>query len=102
MSACFSLLWRDDFVVYSNFNPCVFFIQHEKGSIAMFDHLIESDNLRPSLEQYGLSGTDIIFIKELIVDAKREAAHQIDWPYKGRGIDKSFLYGVKIIVYNVL
>ena len=66
----------------------------------MFDHLIESNNLGPSLEQYGLSGTDIVLIKELIVGPEREAAHQTDWPYKGRGIDKSFLYEVKIIVYN--
>ena len=83
---------------YTHFNPC-FFIQHEEGSIAMFDHLIESNNLGPTVEQYGLSGTDIVFIKELIVGPEREATHQTDWPHKGRGIDKSFLYEVKIIVH---
>ena len=41
-------------------------LQHEDGSIAMLDHLIHTNNLWSSLEDYGLNLKDVVFIKELI------------------------------------
>lgn len=39
---------------------------HEKASIMMLDHLIESNNLWPTFEKNDLTKTDLIFIKEMI------------------------------------
>ena len=40
--------------------------RHERASIMMFDHLLESNNLRPVFKHHGLSERDIVFIKEMI------------------------------------
>ena len=40
--------------------------RHERASIMMFDHLLESNNLRPVFQRHGLDDRDIIFIKEMI------------------------------------
>ena len=71
----------------------------------MFDHLIDSNNLRPLLLQNGLSDNDLIFIKELIVgpplaancDDIQSSPSSSPWLYKGRHVDKSFLYEVSKI-----
>ena len=40
--------------------------QHEHASVAMFDHLLEENGLRPEFERFGLMEVDVIFIKEQI------------------------------------
>ena len=40
--------------------------QHEDASVKMFHHLIEENKLESSLESYGISSDDRIFIGELI------------------------------------
>ena len=40
--------------------------QHEAVSVAMLDHLIEANHLRPAFAKYGLTDNDLLFIKELI------------------------------------
>ena len=72
-------------------------LQHEQGSVDMLDHLISSNNLWTAFEDYGLTQTDLVFIKELIVgplEPKEEEDSEVSWRYKGRTIDKSFLYEV--------
>lgn len=62
----------------------------------MLEHLIKCNDLWPRLEQNGLSKDDLIFIRELIVgpiDISDTA-----WPYKGRDIEKSFLYEVSFTI----
>lgn len=71
--------------------------KHEVASAEMFDHLIESNHLRPHFDQEGLNEEDIIFIKEQIrgpVESELQSQAQGKWPYKGRGKDKSFLYEI--------
>ena len=78
--------------------------KHEDNSILMFEHLLESNNLRPVLKALAdIDETDIIFIKELIggiidEDTKLPSSRSIndteEWLYKGRSEDKSFLYEI--------
>ena len=70
----------------------------------MFEHLLESNNLRPVLKALAnIDETDITFIKEQIggildEDTGLPSSRSINdtkvWPYKGRGEDKSFLYEI--------
>nr|KAF6358993.1 SAM and HD domain containing deoxynucleoside triphosphate triphosphohydrolase 1 [Pipistrellus kuhlii] len=42
--------------------------KHEQGSVDMFEHLINSNDLKPVMERYGLiPEDDVIFIKEQII-----------------------------------
>ncbi len=74
-------------------------LQHEQGSVKMLDSLLQFlDNL---LKTYGLTDTDITFIKELIKpqktvekDEDSDTLKELPWPHKGRPEDKSFLYEV--------
>nr|XP_046253083.1 deoxynucleoside triphosphate triphosphohydrolase SAMHD1-like [Scatophagus argus] len=70
--------------------------KHETASLAMFDHMVEVNDLKSVMEQHGLVlSEDLIFIKELIagpLDAN--AAKGKKWQYKGRPEDKSFLYEI--------
>uniref|UniRef100_A0A8C6NS54 Deoxynucleoside triphosphate triphosphohydrolase SAMHD1 n=1 Tax=Nothobranchius furzeri TaxID=105023 RepID=A0A8C6NS54_NOTFU len=67
--------------------------KHETASVAMFDHLVEVNNLKPVMEEHGLvMPEDLDFIKEQIAGPQRNPGQQ--WPYKGRPEDKSFLYEV--------
>jgi HD superfamily phosphohydrolase len=78
--------------------------QHEDTSILMFEHLLESNNLRPVLKELAdIDERDIVFIKEQIggiLDEKTglpngKTIHDYtSWPYKGRGVEKSFLYEI--------
>ena len=43
------------------------FLQHEKASVMMLDHLIEANDLMGEMRKYGLDENDLTFIKELIV-----------------------------------
>uniref|UniRef100_A0A1A8G7D5 Deoxynucleoside triphosphate triphosphohydrolase SAMHD1 n=2 Tax=Nothobranchius korthausae TaxID=1143690 RepID=A0A1A8G7D5_9TELE len=67
--------------------------KHETASVAMFDHLVEVNNLKPVMEEHGLvMPEDLDFIKEQIAGPQRNPGQQ--WPYKGRPEDKCFLYEV--------
>lgn len=51
-----------------NTSYCAYFSQHEQGSVMMFEHLINSNGIKPVMEHYGLiPEEDICFIKEQIV-----------------------------------
>uniref|UniRef100_A0A672J8N5 Deoxynucleoside triphosphate triphosphohydrolase SAMHD1 n=1 Tax=Salarias fasciatus TaxID=181472 RepID=A0A672J8N5_SALFA len=64
--------------------------KHEMASVAMFDHLVEANELKPVMEQHGLVlQEDLDFIKEQIAGPL-----DTNWPYKGRPEDKSFLYEI--------
>uniref|UniRef100_A0A3B4YXU3 Deoxynucleoside triphosphate triphosphohydrolase SAMHD1 n=1 Tax=Stegastes partitus TaxID=144197 RepID=A0A3B4YXU3_9TELE len=65
--------------------------KHETASLAMFDYLVEDNDLKPVMEQHGLVlPEDLDFIKEQIAGPPNTDA----WPYKGRPEDKSFLYEI--------
>ncbi|XP_047445415.1 deoxynucleoside triphosphate triphosphohydrolase SAMHD1-like [Mugil cephalus] len=71
--------------------------KHEDASIEMFDHLVESNNLREvmRMKPYSLDKNDEIFIKEMINGPLKDPeAAQAEWPYKGREDTKSFLYEI--------
>ncbi len=73
--------------------------RHEESSIAVFDHLLESNNLRPLLKDLAdIDERDIEFVKEQIAGLSPAddggASADRDWPYRGRGIEKSFLYEI--------
>ncbi|XP_058499138.1 deoxynucleoside triphosphate triphosphohydrolase SAMHD1-like isoform X2 [Solea solea] len=79
--------------------------KHETASLAMFDYLVEDNDLKPVMEQHGLVlPEDLVFIKEQIagpLDLNRDqekaansASVKITWPYRGRPEDKSFLYEI--------
>ncbi|XP_008291875.1 deoxynucleoside triphosphate triphosphohydrolase SAMHD1 isoform X2 [Stegastes partitus] len=70
--------------------------KHETASLAMFDYLVEDNDLKPVMEQHGLVlPEDLDFIKEQIAGPPNtDAAQGQKWPYKGRPEDKSFLYEI--------
>ncbi|XP_068191639.1 deoxynucleoside triphosphate triphosphohydrolase SAMHD1 [Antennarius striatus] len=70
--------------------------QHETASVAMFDYLVEDNDLKPVMEQHGLTlPEDLDFIKEQIAGPlDTNAAGRLKWPYKGRPEEKSFLYEI--------
>uniref|UniRef100_A0A8C5CHF4 HD domain-containing protein n=1 Tax=Gadus morhua TaxID=8049 RepID=A0A8C5CHF4_GADMO len=70
--------------------------KHETASLAMFDYLVEDNDLMPVMEEYGLVlPEDLVFIKEQIggpqvsIDSPSRG-----WPYEGRPEEKSFLYEI--------
>ncbi|ELU14782.1 hypothetical protein CAPTEDRAFT_132479, partial [Capitella teleta] len=82
---------------------------HEKGSIKMLAHLIEqSQAVKDQLERYEISGTDILFIKEIIDGPQVKRSLDIrfvfsffsflhfqgDKGYEGREKEKQFLYEI--------
>uniref|UniRef100_A0A0D9RC48 Deoxynucleoside triphosphate triphosphohydrolase SAMHD1 n=1 Tax=Chlorocebus sabaeus TaxID=60711 RepID=A0A0D9RC48_CHLSB len=68
---------------------------HEQGSVMMFEHLINSNGIKPVMEHYGLiPEEDICFIKEQIVGPLESPVKGVLWPYKGRPERKSFLYEI--------
>ena len=64
--------------------------RHEKTSLAMFDYLIEENNLLPVFEKHGFDDKDLTFIKELINGPLEENSNE----YTGREHDKYFLYEI--------
>ncbi|XP_058250813.1 deoxynucleoside triphosphate triphosphohydrolase SAMHD1-like isoform X1 [Hemibagrus wyckioides] len=65
--------------------------EHENASVDMFDHLVKENNLEPMMKHYGLSDTDLKFIKEQIVGL---SGSKDTWTYKGRPEEQSFLYEI--------
>ncbi|XP_024415406.1 deoxynucleoside triphosphate triphosphohydrolase SAMHD1 [Desmodus rotundus] len=69
--------------------------KHEQGSVDMFEHLIDSNDLRPVMERYGLvPEEDICFIKEQIIGPPASPLKASSWRYKGRPKEKGFLYEI--------
>ncbi|CAH1779926.1 unnamed protein product [Owenia fusiformis] len=68
--------------------------RHEDASVAMFDYLVEDNNLIPLFEQHGLIESDRIFIKELIAGPSPESIQDTNWNFCGRPKSKSFLYEI--------
>ncbi|XP_077937825.1 deoxynucleoside triphosphate triphosphohydrolase SAMHD1 [Gasterosteus aculeatus] len=70
--------------------------KHEDASVKMFDHLVADNDLQPVMEEHGLKlPEDLDFIKEQIagpMDPKD--MKKLEWPYRGRPEDKSFLYEI--------
>ncbi|KAK0136108.1 Deoxynucleoside triphosphate triphosphohydrolase SAMHD1 [Merluccius polli] len=66
--------------------------KHETASLAMFDHLVTDNEIWPEMEYHGLVPDDLIFIKELI--AGPLGSPDVEWPYNGRPVEKSFLYEI--------
>ena len=62
----------------------------------MFEHLLEENHLHIEFQKYGLTETDILFIKEQIAGPLNSemCSQPPDWPYRGRPEDKSFLYEI--------
>ncbi|CAL8325599.1 unnamed protein product [Merluccius merluccius] len=58
----------------------------------MFDYLVNDNKIWPEMEYHGLVPDDLIFIKELI--AGPPDSPDGGWPYKGRLVEKSFLYEI--------
>ncbi|XP_044066529.1 uncharacterized protein LOC122882805 [Siniperca chuatsi] len=80
--------------------------KHENASIAMFDYLVKSNNLKREKQQYGLVLAEDRTRDTRAEDGTRaeaegrgrttraEAEAEAEWPYKGRPEDKSFLYEI--------
>ncbi|XP_046895387.1 deoxynucleoside triphosphate triphosphohydrolase SAMHD1-like [Hypomesus transpacificus] len=65
--------------------------KHEDASVAMFDYLVSNNTLE--MEQHGLVlPEDLDFIKEQITGPIDKTPGK--WPYKGRPVEKSFLYDI--------
>ncbi|XP_067097031.1 deoxynucleoside triphosphate triphosphohydrolase SAMHD1-like [Osmerus mordax] len=65
--------------------------KHEDASVAMFDHLVDQNELK--MEQHGLVlPEDLDFIREQIAGPNDRIIQE--WPYKGRPVEKSFLYEI--------
>lgn len=62
----------------------------------MFEHLLKENDIHKEFEKYGLTNTDILFIKELIggPPTSEMCSQPKDWLYRGRPEEKSFLYEV--------
>uniref|UniRef100_A0A673HI74 Deoxynucleoside triphosphate triphosphohydrolase SAMHD1 n=1 Tax=Sinocyclocheilus rhinocerous TaxID=307959 RepID=A0A673HI74_9TELE len=72
--------------------------KHEMASVQMFDHLVRVNGLEEVMERHGLTlPDDLVFIKEQIagpLDNSTEVKSSLIWPYKGRPMEKSFLYEI--------
>uniref|UniRef100_A0A3Q4HAD3 HD/PDEase domain-containing protein n=1 Tax=Neolamprologus brichardi TaxID=32507 RepID=A0A3Q4HAD3_NEOBR len=72
----------------------MYLLQHEDGSLTMFDHLVVANGLKQEMKRNRLRlPTDLTFIKEMIKPLKSDDA-EVLWPYKGRDKNKSFLYEI--------
>ncbi|XP_046895380.1 deoxynucleoside triphosphate triphosphohydrolase SAMHD1-like isoform X2 [Hypomesus transpacificus] len=67
--------------------------KHEDASVAMFDHLVDQNELKNLMEQHGLVlPEDLDFIREQIAGPIDKTPGK--WPYEGRPVEKSFLYEI--------
>ncbi|XP_071332525.1 deoxynucleoside triphosphate triphosphohydrolase SAMHD1-like isoform X2 [Trachinotus anak] len=66
----------------------------KEASLKMFDHMVEKNDLKQVMEQYGLKlPEDMTFIMEMIGGPKDSNAGK-EWECEGRSKDKSFLYEI--------
>uniref|UniRef100_A0A0M3IHI5 HD domain-containing protein n=1 Tax=Ascaris lumbricoides TaxID=6252 RepID=A0A0M3IHI5_ASCLU len=70
-----------------------FWLQHEKGSVLMFDRICKYDFVQKALLEY-LDEDDFIFIRELIDPPIERFTEEGKWKYRGRPLEKSFLYDI--------
>ncbi|XP_073679235.1 deoxynucleoside triphosphate triphosphohydrolase SAMHD1 isoform X1 [Garra rufa] len=69
--------------------------KHEVASVQMFDHLVKVNGLEEVMVQHGLTlPDDLIFIKEQIAGPLDSSGSDSSWQYKGRPLEKSFLYEI--------
>uniref|UniRef100_A0A673HL14 Deoxynucleoside triphosphate triphosphohydrolase SAMHD1 n=1 Tax=Sinocyclocheilus rhinocerous TaxID=307959 RepID=A0A673HL14_9TELE len=69
--------------------------KHEMASVQMFDHLVRVNGLEEVMERHGLTlPDDLVFIKEQIAGPLDNSVFNSSWPYKGRPMEKSFLYEI--------
>nr|ATN38606.1 SAMHD1 [Ctenopharyngodon idella] len=69
--------------------------KHEIASVQMFDHLVKVNGLEKVMKHHGLRlPDDLIFIKEQIAGPLDNSVLDRSWPYKGRPMEKSFLYEI--------
>ncbi|XP_052396587.1 deoxynucleoside triphosphate triphosphohydrolase SAMHD1 isoform X1 [Carassius gibelio] len=69
--------------------------KHEMASVQMFDHLVRVNGLEEVMVHHGLTlPNDLIFIKEQIAGPLENSVLNRSWPYKGRPMEKSFLYEI--------
>uniref|UniRef100_A0A8C1PB62 Deoxynucleoside triphosphate triphosphohydrolase SAMHD1 n=1 Tax=Cyprinus carpio TaxID=7962 RepID=A0A8C1PB62_CYPCA len=69
--------------------------KHEMASVQMFDHLVRVNGLEEVMVRHGLTlPDDLIFIKEQIAGPLDNSVLNSSWPYKGRPMEKSFLYEI--------
>uniref|UniRef100_A0A672LEW1 Deoxynucleoside triphosphate triphosphohydrolase SAMHD1-like n=1 Tax=Sinocyclocheilus grahami TaxID=75366 RepID=A0A672LEW1_SINGR len=69
--------------------------KHEMASVQMFDHLVRVNGLEEVMERHGLTlPDDLVFIKEQIAGPLDSSVLNSSWPYKGRPMEKSFLYEI--------
>uniref|UniRef100_A0A7N8X638 HD domain-containing protein n=1 Tax=Mastacembelus armatus TaxID=205130 RepID=A0A7N8X638_9TELE len=80
---------------FSHLFDGMFIKEHEEASVKMFDYLMEDDEVEEEMSEYHLTDQDVTFIKEMI-DPKGQTKETDtpDWPHKGRGQEKSFLYEI--------
>ncbi|XP_032362898.1 deoxynucleoside triphosphate triphosphohydrolase SAMHD1 [Etheostoma spectabile] len=76
--------------------------KHEEASVEMFNHLVKSNNLK--LDELKLP-EDMDFIREMINGPKdpkggKKKPDAVEWPYKGRTKEKSFLYEIVANEWN--
>uniref|UniRef100_A0A8C1Q4U5 Deoxynucleoside triphosphate triphosphohydrolase SAMHD1 n=1 Tax=Cyprinus carpio TaxID=7962 RepID=A0A8C1Q4U5_CYPCA len=65
--------------------------KHEIASVQMFDHMVKVNGLEEVMVRHGLTlPDDLNFIKEQITGPLNNSS----WPYKGRPMEKSFLYEI--------
>lgn len=67
--------------------------RHEKGSVLMFDRICKYDFVQKALLEY-LDEDDFIFIRELIDPPIERFTEEGKWKYRGRPLEKSFLYDI--------
>lgn len=84
------------FVLYLFHELTMIFLQHEDASVMMFDHMVDSNDLVPVFEKYGLGPADRTFVKEQIRGPLRDTKNE--WKYEGRDRSKSFLYEVHTLI----
>ncbi|XP_032365689.1 deoxynucleoside triphosphate triphosphohydrolase SAMHD1 [Etheostoma spectabile] len=76
--------------------------KHEEASVEMFNHLVKSNDLK--LDELKLP-KDMDFIREMINGPKdpkggKKKPLAVEWPYKGRTKEKSFLYEIVANKWN--
>ncbi|KAI7810782.1 putative deoxynucleoside triphosphate triphosphohydrolase SAMHD1-like [Triplophysa rosa] len=70
----------------------IMFIPEIRGSVEMFQHMLETNELREDMKVYGLNpDEDLLFITELIQGVNTS---DTPWTARGRTEEKSFLYEI--------
>jgi len=84
----FSHLW-EVFVRDTNPQSCW---THEQSSLDILDRIIQDYSI--DLREFNLTDTDLVFIKELIFGPLENQNPTKEYPYRGRGPEKYFLYEI--------